>query len=136
MFLLLAPFIQLTHSADAPDGLQFVAKGGQVQGTTFGLSYVEFPLDCSYNLIKRGLLGLPGGFRIHLAPYSALALRQTESLVKRWDYGIKPGVSAFLGATSNLELALSYGLGLRNVSQLNQVTAYNRGFYLTSVFIF
>ena len=117
-------------------GITLASKGGKAQGTPFAIRYLEFPTDLNYNLIKTGLVGFPGGLRLHVIPYWAVVVSQQENLIKRWDYGVKTGVSAFIGQTSTLELGIGYAAGLANVAQLAGSPFFNRGFYLTSTFVF
>lgn len=105
------------------------------ENRTFRARYLELPVQFSYLLRKASLPGLRGGYRANLSAYGATLLRKSD-FIKPTDYGMRVGLSAFLGSTSRLELQVGYQLGLQNVALKAGQISYNRGPCLGLLMIF
>ncbi len=117
-------------------GLIFSSQGGKHDQTNdnFRLNYLEMPVCISY-LQKFGSVPL----KFSLAAYIACGLtakdKHSDSRIgfgassdqlKRWDYGITPGLTFPLG---DIELFCGYKIGLQNISNDSSVKYFNRGIY-------
>ena len=116
-------------------GLNLVSKGGKfTDNQILRLQYVELPIHISYLLRNSAVFSLPGGYRANLSPYVA-TLFTNRDLVKSLDYGTKGGLSVFIGRTSHLEAQVGYNFGLSNSALSAGQHYYNRGFYLSVLFV-
>ncbi len=116
-------------------GLSLMSVGGKPDDRqVLRLQYVALPVTLSYLLRRTVVLGLPGGYRASLTPYLAKPI-SPDLPVSQVDYGSKIGLSAFVGSTSQLEAQLGYQLGAKDIGWSANQGFYNRGFYLSVVFI-
>lgn len=124
------------HRMSIRPGLSFASFGGKLSdGQLLRLHYIALPVNLSYLLRNRLVLGLPGGYRAHLTPYVSKLFSNPTSSVNSLDYGSKLGLSAFIGETSRLEAQVGYQLGMKDIGPSKNSGFYNRGLYFCVVFI-
>ncbi|MBI9062640.1 MAG: outer membrane beta-barrel protein [Marinilabiliaceae bacterium] len=119
-------------------GLQFSSQGGRNSAVSknFRMNYLEMPLRVNYQFYNKSFI-MKGGF----APYVSYGLTAKNKIInerinfgsnpnelKRWDYGIMPGLT--ISPIGNMEIFTGYKIGLNNISNISKETMYNRGFYM------
>jgi hypothetical protein len=109
--------------------------------STTNLGYIEVPVNALY----RFDLGNAGGFFVSAGPYAAFAVNgktKTEALgvetktnvefgsdageMKRFDYGLNAGIG--YETPWGVYVRAQYGLGLANLTNVDNATAKNNGF--------
>ncbi len=118
-------------------GLLFSSQGGRSpQGSkSFRINYLEIPVRLDYQFRNTRFLS-----KIGAGPYISCGLAAKnkqanerikfgsgENRLKRWDYGVIPGVT--VSPLGNLEIFTGYKIGFNNISNHPTIKMYNRGFY-------
>jgi thiol-disulfide isomerase/thioredoxin len=124
------------------NGLLFSSQGGRnsKESSNFRINYFEMPVRLSYQFYSGGKMG-NYILKVGVEPYLAYALTaknkltderikfgSTENKLKRWDYGLTPGLT--ISPIGNLEIFAGYKFGLNNIGNLPDEKMYNRGLYL------
>ncbi len=70
------------------------------------LNYLITSLDLGLTVKKGAIFGLPGGYRIITSPYYASLMNSAKNVFNKRDFGLKYGISAYIGQTTKIELQL------------------------------
>lgn len=123
------------------NGLLFSSQGGRSskESSNFRINYLELPIRLNYQLYKGSQVGC-NILKVSVAPYIAYGLTaknkltnerikfgSTENQLKRWDYGVIPGLT--ISPIGNLEIFTGYKFGINNIRNLKSEKMYNRGLY-------
>lgn len=111
-------------------GLSFIEKGS----ADLKLTYLQMPIDVGLTIHKSAIFGLPGGYRIIASPYSAILLNGRDNNLRKVDYGLRYGASAYIGDTSRLELIISSEFGFSDISATQPLLQSNRLLNLSFAF--
>ncbi len=136
-FGLLLYYNKKGNNFSCKSGLIYSSEGGKhsLANENLRINYLEVPLNLSY-LQKNAFMPI----KFTLSPYVSYGITaknkytdvrikfgSAEDQLKRWDYGIIPGITIPLG---DIELFTGYKIGLQNISNINNETMYNRGYYI------
>ena len=97
-------------------GVSFTSKGGKDDRKNIHLNYAQVPLDIGFSFYKSAIFGLPGGVRAIGSPYVAYLINNNNYNYNKMDYGLRGGVSTYIGETSKLEFLVLSEWGFGNVT--------------------
>ncbi|MBJ6368763.1 thioredoxin family protein [Snuella sedimenti] len=92
-------------------GFGFNSKGVR----NFSINYLRFPVEFGIKILNGSLIHTQGGIRAMVSPYYAFRLNKENKNLSSNDYGIRFGLSHFIGSDNELELELYYEYGMQDI---------------------
>ncbi|QXP78708.1 MULTISPECIES: thioredoxin family protein [Winogradskyella] len=105
-------------------GIGFNSKGYE----DFSINYLRIPFDFGVKVLNGSLINTQGGIRAMVSPYYAYKLNKADKGLRNDDYGVRFGLSHYIGSHNELELELYYEHGIQDVFKYINGKQNNRGF--------